>query len=368
MAGEWTRRVGWLATALVAGASFLGGAAAQGFDPQGYSHVVAGEPTRVLVLGTPHLSGLPDEWDAAMLDPLMDRLTAYDPDVITIENLPGHLIHRLWAYRESHPQVAVHFAGEIMAIADEAKRVVGMDMPEAQAAAEAMLRDWPDDPAPAQRRALTARLAAAGDAYSALVQWLRLPGDERVPGDGVSGGLADRLDALAIRRDESSLIAARLAARTSLERVFATDHQSTEGMTPAQAARFYEEVWPGHMERFRADPLMQELIGKNGEMTDGASTLEAYRFLNDPAVNQRQDDLSWGGLIARASPDDVSRRRLAGWEMRNLRMAASIREASATAPGGRVLVIVGAGHKNWLEHYLGMMADMAVVPAGEVLR
>lgn len=353
---------------LAAGLWLSAGVAAQGFDPTAYRDAVVGEPTRVLVLGTPHLSNMPEGWQPSALEPLLAKLAAFDPDVITIENLPGHLIHRMWAYRESHPQVAVHFAGRLLAVADEAKLSVGMDMPEARAAADAMLRAWPDEPEPAHRRTLAARLAAAGDAYSALVQWVRLPEGERVAGDGVSAALAEDLNELAVRRDESSLIAARLAARLGLERVFAVDHQSTEGLTPAQSKRFYAEVWPGHMERFRADPLMRELIGKKEEMTDAASTLEAYRFYNDAAVNQRQDDLSWGGLIAQAGPDDAARRRLAGWEMRNLRMAASIREASATAPGGRVLVLVGAGHKNWLEHYLGMMADVEVVQAGDVLR
>ena len=35
--------------------------------------------------------------------------------------------------------------------------------------------------------------------------------------------------------------------------------------------------------------------------------------------------------------------------------------------GGRVLVIVGATHKLWLEAYLGMMSDIEIVSTDSVL-
>ena len=343
-------------------------ARAQGFDPSAYRTHLAGEPTRVLVLGTPHLANMPEGWDPAVLDPLMDGLAAFEPDVITTEDLPGQLIHRLWAYRETYPEVAVHFAGRAMAMADEAKLSLGLDMPQARAAADASLGEWPIEPSPTQRRGLAAQLAAAGDAYSALVQWLRLAEEERVAGDGVSARLADALDRLADSRNESSLIAARLAARVGLERVFPADHQDWEALSPDQAELFYGEMWEAHMTRFRADALMTELIGKSAEMTEPGGAIEAYRFFNDPQVGRREAALGWRDLIATPSEGDVARRRMAGWEMRNMRMAANIREASSYAPGGNVLVIVGAAHKPWLEAYLGLMADVEIVPADMVLR
>ena len=63
-------------------------------------------------------------------------------------------------------------------------------------------------------------------------------------------------------------------------------------------------------------------------------------------------------MIDRAWPEDAGRVRMAEWGTRNLRMAAHIREASADAVGGRVLTLVGAAHKPWLDAYLDMMIDM----------
>ena len=52
--------------------------------------------------------------------------------------------------------------------------------------------------------------------------------------------------------------------------------------------------------------------------------------------------------------------RLAACEARNLRIAG--------APGGRVLVIVGAVHKLWLEEYLSIIAEIAIVPTDTILK
>src|SRR5690606_27433202 len=59
------------------------------FDPREYQRQHVGAPTQVLVLGTMHLSGTPETFDPAVLDPLLDRLAAFAPDAITIEALPG---------------------------------------------------------------------------------------------------------------------------------------------------------------------------------------------------------------------------------------------------------------------------------------
>ena len=57
-----------------------------------------------------------------------------------------------------------------------------------------------------------------------------------------------------------------------------------------------------------------------------------------------------------------------GWETRNLRMAANIREMFAAQPGIRGLVIVGASHKPYLESYLNQMHDLMIVDPEAVLR
>ncbi len=337
------------------------------FDPRDYQAQVLGEPTQILILGTAHLSGTPADWDPDVLTPLIDRLAAFRPDVIATEDQSGPAIRNLWEYRAILPEAAATYGGRAMQMALVAGLSLDMDMPQAEAAYRERLDSWPADPTPADRRHLAALFAAAGDPNSALVQWWRLAEAERVAGDGVSKALLAQFDEWGQRRNETVVIAARLAARLGLERLYPVDSQNDEGLTPSQAEVFATDVFPPMAERVRTDPQLQDR-GSTARMTDGASTLEEYRKLNSAAINRRASDLEWLGVMDRPIQDDVGRRRVAGWEVRNLRLAANLREASARAPGGRVLMIVGAAHKLWIEAYMGMMSDVTIVSTDEVLR
>jgi len=62
------------------------------------------------------------------------------------------------------------------------------------------------------------------------------------------------------------------------------------------------------------------------------------------------------------------RQYLGAWETRNLRMASNIRDALQAQPGSRLLAVVGASHKWYLQAYLDQMHDVRIVDAGPLLR
>src|SRR5690606_40285501 len=86
---------------------------------------------------------------------------------------------------------------------DAAREATGLDVPAAIAAVEAQLADWPEAPAPAQRRRLAATFLAAGDPASAVVQWLQLEEGERRVGDGLDQALVDLLHERATPANQS---------------------------------------------------------------------------------------------------------------------------------------------------------------------
>jgi hypothetical protein len=92
-----------MVTALVAWAaaqSFAAGAPA--FDPRRHKAAIGGKPAQVLVLGSPHLSQLPNQLDPALLEPLLKRLAAFKPDVITVEGLSGEECDALLRFKAQH--------------------------------------------------------------------------------------------------------------------------------------------------------------------------------------------------------------------------------------------------------------------------
>jgi len=339
------------------------------FDPREYQDRHVGEATQILVIATPHLSGTPDTFDPAVLEPLLERLAAFRPDAIAIEALPGRTIDQLWTWRESYPGSAQMYGGRAMALSGMSRALLGMDMAQADAEVRRTLADWPASPTPAQRRRLAALFVASGDISSAIVQWWRLDESERVGDESVSRLLAEQLNAYSTiaRRNENELIASRLAARLGHERVYPTDDQSDD-VRPnfeEEMTAFMEQPW---FQAVLDDPAFTPLREAGQHLTTPEEALATYRLVNSWRSGRTDANGQWLSMISRASPNDVGRARVAAWETRNLRQVANIREVSTRFPGGRILVIVGSAHKPWFDAYLSMMSDVEVVDAARVLR
>ena len=338
------------------------------FDPRDFQGRVVGQPTQVLVLGSPHLSQAPEAFDPSMLEPLLAKLARFRPDVITVEALSGQSLSRLWDYRDLYGDTAVSYGGRLMLMSASGRVGTGLDMPQAEAEARRQLSKWPSNPTPAQRRSLAALFATAGDPYSALVQWWRLDPDERRAANGITATLAAQLNEFDRRKNENHLIGARLAARLGLERVFPVDEQDDDVFTPEQSRIFAESVFPEIVKRMEAHPRMRGLMDLGASLASADQVLRAYRSLNEPGNALLQAQLEWLNVIDRPTPRQVGRVRMGGWEVRNLRMVANIRQVISSTPGKRVLVIIGSGHKAWFEAYLWMLTDVQTVDAQAVLR
>jgi hypothetical protein len=322
------------------------------------------DPTRVFVLGTSHLSGiehLRPEW----LEPLLARLQAWRPDVITIEALSGPECSLLRRYEKSWPDTADSYCTRVEKLVAVAAKAIGLDMPAAEAEAEAAVAKIGLDASPGGHRRLAALFAAAGNLGSAATQWLRLAAAERRPGDGVDAALVAALNELVARRNENYLIGATLAARLGLERVYpADDHLSdrVEASAPPGLEQVLQKLWSGER-----PPLAKQAQQMEAGLNGGDAVLGYYRFMNRADVGEQFVRADMRRAFAEPSPEKHGRRYVAWWEVRNLRMVANVRAAIASRPGGRALVIVGATHRPYFEAYLRMMHEVRLAPPAQVL-
>ena len=218
-------------------------------------------------------------------------------------------------------------------------------------------------PTAAQRRSLAAAYIASEEPESALVQWLRLDTADRMVGDGLGLKSVELLNTRSQVLNESYSIAARLAARRGLERVFyADDHGSyfdADGEGEAYGARV-SELWPGE-----DDPCQAQFKSPETKLI-GGDVLGAYREFNDVDFQRIRMSCDWKRTMNDAEPEAYGRKYTMGWQARNLRMTALIMTAATTEPGGRVLSIVGASHKPYFEAYLDQMHDVEIVSTDTV--
>jgi hypothetical protein len=312
---------------------------------------MTGPRAQVLVLGTVHLSSMPEGFDAAALDGVLDRLAVFKPDIITIEALPGEECD----LAARHP---VRYGADYCAGTQAAQAATGLDLPAAMAAVDRSLKQWPAQPTPAQRRQLAAQMLAANDRASAYVQWLQLAQPERRAGDGLDTALVELLEKIGTRNNENYQMAARLAARLGLQRVHAVDNHTGDNIdvTDVQAfGRAIEAAWKAG----RAE--LDEREKQEQALSRGSDLLPLYRYVNDPEHLRVLAEVNVSAALRATSPQGYPQIWVAGWEIRNLRMVANIRETFRERPGARVLSIVGASHKPWFDAWLGQLQGVEMV-------
>lgn len=344
------------------GAPLQGKEAAPPFDPGRLTDRPVGEANRVMVLGTAHLSGLPDPFRPDMVDPLVGRLVTWKPSAVATEDIAGTTC-------DAMRRQGRRFADEVEAYCFDpsaANAATGLSVAAATAEAERLLGEWPAEPTAANRRNLAAILLAAGEPGSALVQWLRLSPDERKADGILAPALAALLDRRLARTDETSLVAARVAARSGLERLWSVDDQAVYLGPLADEAAYGAAI-----SRAWDNPATAARTARNKELQAGLAEpgglLAMYRDLNDPSSAMLAYRSDWGAALADPSPQGYGRRYVAYWETRNLRMVANIREVLGRRPGSRLLAIVGASHKPYYEAYLRQMRDVELVDVAPML-
>lgn len=333
------------------------------FHPEALKGPPAGKLNEVLVLGTPHLSGLPDSFKPALLAPLLTRLAAWRPTEIATEDLSGLQCDSLRRYPTRYAVTVKDYCPD----PSLAGLAIGLDVPAANAEAERLLAAWPTDPTPAQRRHLAAIFLAAGEPGSALVQWLRLAPSDRLASDGLTPDLVAKLEKAKGRGNETNLIAAVLAAQLGLERLWSVDDHSADNPGPAD-----QEAYAAAIQRAWDNPATTKRRAEEERLSAGLAEpdglMAMYRAYNDPTEPMLAYQSDFGAAFVETSPQGFGRSYLAYWETRNLRMVANIRDVIGRRPGGRLLAIVGASHKGYYEAYLDKMHDVRLVDTSKLLR
>ena len=325
---------------------------------KGLDRDMDGPRAQIMVLGTVHLNSLPEGFNRAALDGVLDRLAAYKPGIITIEIESGEEC-------DTAARHVAKYGADYCAPTDAARAATGLDVPAASAEADKTLKAWPAQATPAQRRHLAALFMAASDVASAYVQWLQLPESERHAGGSLNAALVEKLGQVAKRNNENYLLAAHLAARLGLQRVYAVDNHTGDHIDVPDIKAFVKSIEAAWAAGGAALKVREK---QEGALTQAADLLPLYRFINDPAGLRVLADANVGAPMRAKSPEGYPRMFVAGWEIRNLRMVANIRETFRERQGARVLSIVGVGHKPWFDAWLGQLQGVDIVDVASVLK
>ena len=338
----------------------------QAFDPMVVKSKLALAPTQAMIFGLDHLDTAPATFQVAWLEPVLCRLRGYKPDLILTEALSGEQVMGLEAYAAYHGD-AGKYAGPTLQMAKTAQ--ANLQLTAAQALVQANELCKKGSLTAAERRRLAGLFVAAAEPLSAAVQWMRLPAAERIGADGISPALAKQVTQWASLRNEMSSMAARLAADLGLERVYgAGDHLSDVAQPDFAAFKAAVTAEPGQIDLFTHNtPVFHAIPEEAMKMATAAEVMPVLKWKNSPRFAELDADAQWLSLLRSEKLGRLGRQRVAAWEAQNLRMAVTIREATAPIAGGRALLIVGAGHKSFIEAYLRTFTDIEIVSVPAML-
>jgi Family of unknown function (DUF5694) len=326
---------------------------------------IAGPTTKVAVLGSPHLGQRDGTFNATTLEPLLTKLAAFNPTIITHEGLSGEQCELVQRHASIYPKIFEDYCRSY------SKAIQASEIPflQARSEAETALKTWPASPTPSQRRRLAVLFLASGDEPSARVQWLQLPANERIMADGLNDAMLVILKREGAKPNETDEIGVVLAARLGLQRIYAVDDHTSDSIQAA-AGKDFEPAIQAHWSSVDATkaPALASLQTIDASMTTGDGVLAAYRFYNSPETQRAFVELDFKGALALQSSQLFGRQYVSWYETRNLRMVANIRSAFGNSPGARVLNIVGASHKAYYEAYLAQMSEVELVDIGEILK
>lgn len=332
------------------------------FQPDQLKGPPAGRVNEVLVLASPHLSQMDGAVRADMLAPLLDRLAAWAPEVIATENVSGLQCDAMRRYTQRYASSIEDYCPDV----SHAGQQTGLDVPAANAEVERLLGEWPAAPTPEQRRRLAGIFLAAGEPTSALVQWLRLAPAERREGEGLDATLVAQLNTQLDSINESDSVAATLAARLGLERVWSVDDHSADRIPTDRAGfrRAIRQAWDNPASEARAAARAPY----EAALSEPDGLLNLYRHYNSAEAQRLAYENDFGAAQKEPSPEGFGRMYLTSWETRNLRMVANMRDVMGQRPGVRMLTLVGASHKGYYEAYLNQMHDVVLADVDQVLR
>jgi hypothetical protein len=212
------------------------------------------------------------------------------------------------------------------------------------------------------RKELVMNSLAKNDLDSALLQWSYLPEDARLTIGKLDKNIIDFFSDGVRDANENVSIGLALARRLNHQRVYSiNDHRDKEDfvqvadrLSEAMAENVYLKTQPW-------TSLLDELTQRQNKAYQTGDLLPFYLWMNSDEYMEKDVNSQWQILFEAKLPDGLAQTRVAFWDVRNFGIAANIRRAMAFHPGEKILVIIGATHKVFLDALFRECMDVKVV-------
>lgn len=322
----------------------------------------------ITVVGTPHFRTLEPIVEPSHVAPAVEVLGRFEPTQVCIEAMSGDVIEDLLRYPDRYGALVRTYAGTAARIGVEQQLVWETRPTEARATARALARSGDVLDAAGRVRLIGLQLAGY-DLPSAVLNWTYLDVDEREAARAVLGiASVEALEHAATSRDnrmgEIYSLAVPLAREAGLRELCSVDSFVDELGAQELAEEDPELLSVIAEERFqgRLAELVETGAAAWSPQSEGARALvAALAFYNSADFAALDLRTQWDLLYEANTEKGAGRRRLMLWHARTSFLSVGLFRALAQGPDERVMLIVGAAHRSFLEALLESQPYLTVV-------
>jgi hypothetical protein len=325
-----------------------------------YAQVDTGK-TQLLILGTSHLSQI-KEFDPKMLEAVIAKLDSMSFDAVCIENMSTELLYDIRSRKDpAFGQVLSSFGGKHLLIADSVQAQLGITFLDAQNMIKDLLTK--ESLTDSDRLSLIELFLAAGDPTSATLHYAFLQ-DKHIAAKSIlpKDYFEDLIRNLKSSNEVYSL-ALKLAINQELKRIEPIDNFQDEALLLKHFPTFMED-YTVHREAFADIQKLPVFVNSQRTLKEGVERqdlLDHYIYLNSEEFMKQDFEGQWEIWLTTNFSSGSDRARYYLWEMRNLQIAANIMKVCSFYPGKKVIVIIGASHKYFIEKYVGEVSNIEIL-------
>jgi len=202
-----------------------------------------------------------------------------------------------------------------------------------------------------------------GDIISSALQYSYINENFLIDEQLVDSKTIKTLQKLLDYNDEISSLALKLAKRGGHHRLEYIDNLQDEPILLAHFPNFISDYVSNKtlLETVLDLPVFKTIDSLQTSGVENNNLMPLYRFLNGKEFQQADFDAQWKIWLTTNFDSNSDLSRYALWEMRNLQIAANIMKTAAFYPNKRILIIIGASHKSFLEKYLSQSPNIKLL-------
>lgn len=312
--------------------------------------------TQVLILGTPHLEQL-DNFQTSYLSKVLDSLQAKQFDVVAIENMPIELLFDIKSRKEAYWQDLFNSFSECIEFGQSYQKSINLSPELAQLRInELHLKTKLSD---ADRLEYINSFICIYDIWSATLHYKELKDKSKLNKDVI-----DLLNKLSNAKNEINTIALEIARKSKLNQLYYIDNLQDETILLNEFPEFLSEYKSNAEtlnELLNQSNFYQRVTTLENEAIINEDLYPLYQFYNSYEYMSGDFEGQWALWFKTNFKSKTDRSRYYLWEMRNLSITTNILRVTASNPEKKILIVIGASHKSFIEKYLKQIQDIELL-------